>query len=372
MIRFFAILLSVSLLTSCGGAGKGKYSSMPGDTLTSRSELLTIVDRGDFVTAEIADPWHDGRLLGSYALVDRNKQVPEGLDKEFTIIRVPLERSLVCSATNTSAIGELGELKRIAAVSDGSYYAPSDTISRLIALGSISDIGNSMSPAPEKIVEAEPDAILVSPYENSGHGVIESLGIPIIDFADYLETSPLARAEWMLLLGELYGQRDMARSIYNQVSSDYNSLAAEVDQKTSRRPKVICERASSGVWFVPGGKSYMAAMLRDAGACYPWSDDRSTGSIQLDVASVLDRASDADIWLMRNSPAPTLAGLQSDLALNARFKAFADGEVYNCDSSVSPIFNDIAFHPERILLDFIIIFHPELMEGLETVYYKKI
>ena len=359
-------------LCSCGGGKSERYADMPGDTLTHRSELLTLIDRGDFVTAEIADPWNTGKRLAAYALVDRNKDIPQGLDEEFTVVAVPLQRSVIFSSTNSAAIAELGALNAIAAVADGNFYTPSDTVARLIAQGRITDIGSSMSPDPEKIVNLDPDALLVSPFQNAGHGVLEDLGVPVIECADYMENSPLARAEWILFLGELYGNRQLARDIFTQVSIDYKALTFKA-ALSSYRPLVLPELVVSGVWYVPGGQSYMATMFADAGAAYPWADDSSTGSLQLSIEQVIDKASDADIWIMRNfAPLRSNADLLALSPLYSEFKAFRDGRVYNCDTSSKPIFNDIAFHPERVLLDFIIIFHPELFPGLECTYYQNL
>lgn len=368
----FTAFIAALTLCSCGGGKSERYADMPGDTLTHRSELLTLIDRGDFVTAEIADPWNSGRRLAAYALVDRNKDIPQGLDEEFTVVAVPLQRSVIFSSTNSAAIAELGALNAIAAVADGNFYSPSDTVTRLIAQGRISDIGSSMSPDPEKIVNLEPDALLVSPFQNAGHGVLEDLGVPVIECADYMENSPLARAEWILFLGELYGNRQLARDIFTQVSTDYEALAFKA-ALSSYRPLVLPELVVSGVWYVPGGQSYMATMFADAGAAYPWADDSSTGSLQLSIEQVIDKASDADIWIMRNfAPLRSNADLLALSPLYSEFKAFRDGRVYNCDTSSRPIFNDIAFHPERVLLDFIIIFHPELFPGLECTYYQNL
>lgn len=372
-LYYAAALLFIVLVCSCSNGNGKKTSGLSGDTLTSRSELLTLVDCGDFVAAEVADPWNEGKILARYALIGRDKPVPEEIGDDYVVVTVPLRRSIVYSSTNSSAIGELGALGSIAAVADGTYYAPTDTVAKLIASGKIVDIGNSASPKPETIVDVEPDAILVSPYQNAGHGVVGTLGVPVVDCADYMETTPLGRTEWILLLGELYGNRQLARDIYAKVTADYEALCRQVAESDIVRPKVITEVLTSGVWYVPGGKSYMARMLMDAGAEYPWADDSSAGSLQLDMASVLDRASDADIWIMRNfGVTPTRRSLLDISPLNARFKAFETGEIYNCDTSVKPVFNDIAFHPERVLLDFILMFHPGMFDGLDTVYYEKI
>lgn len=369
-----SVLLTLLLATSGCGSRSAERSAEGGDTLTERAQYLTLVDHGCYVTAEIADPWNEGRLLASYVLVDRDKELPDGVGDRSTVIRVPLERSVVYSSTNMGAIAELDALPAVVAVADGSYYAPGDTVTRMIAEGRLRDVGNSMSPDPEAIIDLDPDALLVSPYENAGHGVLDRLGVAVIDCADYMETHPLARAEWLLLLGELYGRREEAAEIYDDVCARYQALCDSVTASAAPRPKVLTETVTSGVWYVPGGRSYMANMLTDAGADYPWADDTSTGSLQLDIASVIDKASDADVWIMRTyGPLSGKAALRDISSLNERFKAYATGELYNCDTSVSPIFNDIAFHPERVLRDYILIFQPGLLDGGEGMkYYRKI
>lgn len=369
---YILILIIIAIFPSCGNNAPDKSSSIEGDTLTSRSELLTLIDCQDYTAAIISDPWNAGKRLATYALIPHEltklPSVPDG----FKIIRTPLQRSVVYSSTNSAAITELGVLSALAAVSDGNYYAPDDTISILINQGRIIDIGNSMSPKLETLVEVEPDAILVSPYENAGHGILDAINTPVVECADYMETTPLGRAEWILFLGELYGVRDKARQLYNCITANYLTLRDIVSKSESPKPKILTEMLTSGVWYVPGGKSYMARMLSDAGADYPWSDNRSTGSLQLDVAAVIDKASDADIWIMRSSNIPTVKSLKSDNPIFKNIKALANGNVYNCDPSKTTFFNDIAFHPERILSDYINIFHPGIIENQSLRYFNKI
>lgn len=365
-------LLSMAVLTSCGGRGASGHDITPGDTLTSRSELLTIVDCGDYTAVIINDPWNEGRLLASYALIDRDATEEATIPEGFQTVKVPLERSIVYSSTNMSAIGELGRLDEVCAVADGNYYNSADTVAKLIAAGRLADIGNSMSPKLETLVELSPDAILTSPYENAGHGVLDALKVPVIECADYMETTPTGRAEWLLLLGELYGERDKARELYNHVADRYETLRDSIAATATERPRVLTELMTSGVWYVPGGQSYMANMLRDAGADYPWSDNDSAGSLQLDAASVIDKASDADIWIMRNFGDVTLGSLAGMSPLYTNIKAYKDGNVYNCNTIESTIFNDIAFHPERILADMAAMFHPELFPDYKMRYYSKI
>ena len=367
-ITLFLLLLTAS----CGGGQGDRAGRVTGDTLTERAELLTMVECDGYVAAIVENPWKAGEQLAAYALVPKNSDKEVAVPEGFQRVDVPVEKSLVYSSTNMSAIAELGALDAVSAVADGNYYTPADTVSRMIASGALTDIGNSMSPKLETIIDVSPDAILISPYENAGHGVIDALKVPVIECADYMETSPLARAEWLLLLGELYGKRDEARAIYNNVVAQYEALCDKITETTSDRPKVLTELLTSGVWYVPGGKSYMSRLLTDAGADYPWSDDKSTGSLQLDAGAVIDKASDADIWIMRNYGDVSMKSLAAMSPLYSGIKAYKNGEVYNCDSSVSPIFNDIAFHPERVLADLASVFHPETFGTVTKRYYHKV
>jgi iron complex transport system substrate-binding protein len=187
-----------------------------------------------------------------------------------------------------------------------------------------------------------------------------------------MEATPLGRAEWVKFMGLLYGQYNKADSIYSAVTMAYDSLknmAANVHE----RPTVISEMVTDGVWFMPGGGSYMARVFADAGANYVWADDNSTGSLQLDFATVYDRARDADFWLIKTFGRDlTLAQLESDYALHARMKAFASGGVYSCNTGATSLFEDFPFHPEMLLKEYVKIFHGNLLPDYELKYYKSV
>ena len=236
--------------------------------------------------------------------------------------------------------------------------------------GKISDCGSSMSPSTERIVSAAPEAIFLSPMQNSGYGAIGNMGIPIVEMADYMESTPLNRARWIEFIGLLFGKSGQAAKVYAQVAKDYAAVKA-VAQKADKHPMVISEYAINGVWYVPGGKSYKASLYADAGAAYPWAADQSTGSLSLDFPQVLDKAQKADFWLV------TVYGQTLDrksmLALyphNDRFSAFSNHGVYYVDSATSGIFEETPFHPERLLREYVKLFHPDLLPDYSLQYYK--
>lgn len=370
LLLYIIICLSLS---GCRNGGGKAATGAGGDTLTTGASLLTIVDYGRYQTVDVADPWNEDKMLARYVLAPHDMSA-DSLPGDRTTVRVPLERSIVYSTVYAGAIDELGAIDRIKGVAEGQYFKQPALVEG-IKKGSVTDIGSSMSPNVESVIAIKPDAILTSPYQNAGHGAISTLGVPIIEMADYMEPTPLARAEWIKLLGLLYGDRQSADEMYKSTVSAYNALKQSVDSVRTR-PTVVAEQVTDGVWYVPGGQSYMARLFADAGASYPWRDDKSTGSLQLDFTSVYDRAHDADFWLIRTygDNDLTLDALKSNYPLNARMKAFNSGGVYAANTSTNTFFEDLPFHPDRILREFINIFHPELSPGGQPVltYFKNV
>lgn len=362
MKPFVTVFALAALLCGCGGA----HHAAPGggDTVTRAASLLTIVERPGWVEASVADPWREGHVLARYALVAdsaADTSVPDG----YTLVRVPLRRSIVYSSIHTAAIDELGAAGAIAAVADGDWLSDSDPVKARIAAGDVADLGPSMSPSVEMAVGLEPDAILLSPYESGGRGGIERAGAPLVEMADYMEPTPHGRAEWLLLMGYLYGVPGRARGICDSVAARYDSIAAAVAQSERRRPRVLTERPQSGVWYVPAGGSYMARLIADAGGDYAWADEPGSGSLALDAAAVLDRAADADYWLLKEYGGISEAALASAVPLARGLNAYPRG-VRVCDTRATGLYLDLAIHPDRVLSDMAAVF-----AGADsTIYFR--
>jgi len=344
-----------------------------GDTLTRHASLLRLIDhRNGIVSARVLDPWNDGNILGTYLLVDRN--VPDdSIPKieDATVIRVPIESSLVFSSVHTRGFEELGCINAVTGVADGQYFT-SPSMRRLIDSGKIVDVGNSMSPSLEKMVALAPDAALVSPYENSGNGILDKTGIAVVEMADYMEPTPMGRAEWILLIGALNGKLDQAREIFENVEKEYTAIA-KYASSTGTRPTVLSELPFNGVWYQPGGHSYASAMIRDAGGHPLLDSDTSAGSVQMDIANVYDRGIDADVWLIKNYGDLTTADIAMTSKLIPQIRAYVNGNIWNANTTKNSYFDDIAFHPERILRDMAVIIHPALADSLGApTYYSHV
>ena len=368
------IVTWVLLLSACGGGSKTSSLQAEGDTVRMKySSLLQIVKHADYTVVTIRNPWDTLKVLHTYLLADREKPLPEHLP-EGTIVRTPLQKSVIYSSVHCSLWSELDELKGIGGVC-GLEYIKLPQIQEGCRNGSIVNVGNSMNPDIERIIDLRPDAILLSPFENSGgYGRVGKLNIPIIECADYMETSALGRAEWMRLYGLLLGKEVQADSLFAGIEKEYLTLTQQVKSQNLKRPTVISEMKNSSAWYIPGGNSTMSRLYQDAGADYVFAYLSNSGSVPLAFETVFDRGGNADIWLIKyNQPQDkTYSELERDYAPYARFKAFQDRKVYGCNTNHVPFYEESPFHPELLLKDLIKIFHPELLPDYDLKYFSNL
>lgn len=357
-------LLCIVLLAACS-----QKTEVAPEALQYASGLA-IKKYDSYTEVTVFDPWSKGEILQTYLLVAKDSELPDALPAG-TVVRTPINNVLVYSDVHARAIKELGCVNSVGGVCDARFFKTQEIVSGL-ASGKVVDCGMSANPSVEKIVSSSPEAIMLSPFQNAGYGVLSNLGIPIIEFAEYMEQTPLGRAEWIKFLGLLYGKEEVADSIFASVEERYDSLVV-LAKDMETRPKVLTETVTSGVWYVPGGKSYKAAMFRDAGADYPWSDDMSSGSLSLDFSQVLDKAQDADIWLITTyGQELTRKSLLEIYPHNDQFAAYGDQGIYYANSSECGIFEETPFHPDLLLKEYVKLFHPELLPDYQFRYYHPI
>ena len=371
-VCFIFLFSALYLLSSCsGGRNDNGVVAETGDTLQLRfARLFTIVKHPRYSLVTLADPWHEGKTLHTYVLVPRQDSASTGPLPEGTVVYTPVKSSVVFTTVHCGLLYDLHAEDAISGVCDLKYIQIPD-LQRRAAAGSVSDCGNSMGADIERLVATKPQALIVSPYENYGsYDKLRKIGIPIIEAADYMEATPLGRAEWMRFYGMLYGKEEEARKLFEQVSRNYQDLCAKA-RKSRHRPTVVTERKTGGVWYVPGGRSFMAQFIHDAGARYAFSADRSMGSLSLSFEQVLDGAGQSDVWLYKYGDHPaTLAELRAEYDGYTTMKAFRTGQVYGADTNKNHYFEEASFHPDWVLQDMITIFHPELKQGPLRYYHR--
>lgn len=330
----------------------------------------------NFVRAEITNPWDTTKILHSYILVDKSKPIPDNLP-EGTVVKVPLENSVVYSSVHLSLLKEWNKLDDVTGVYDVPFINIPE-VQEFVKNGKIKDLGNSMQPEIESVINVMPDAILLSPYENNNsYGKLEKTGIPIIECADYMEVSPLARAEWMKFYGILYGCKDLAYSQFDKIEHQYNGTKDSISALKDTRPTVFTDIKMGNQWMVPGGNSTVSIFLKDAGAEYIFTDLPQSGSVTVSEETVLDRCQKADYWLIKyNSQYKGFTmGYKTLTELDPVYKEFApvtNKKVFCCDTSVTGFYEDTPFHPERLLRNLVNIFHPVKDIENEMFYYRKL
>jgi iron complex transport system substrate-binding protein len=377
MHRFLLYSCFAVALLSCGHHTTSEPQTA-GDSLAFKySTLLTVVEHDGYTEATIKNPWKEGKLLHRYVLVPRGEKEKASSDWErlegATVIEVPIQRAAVFTTVHCALLTELGLGNRIVGVAD-SKYIKVPYIQEQIKKGAIVDCGNGLNPIVEKIMDVKPEVIMLSPFENSGgYGKTEEIGIPLIECAEYMETSPLARAEWMRFYGLLFGAGDRTDRMFQQVDSCYSALKQQA-AKAGKGRSVIVDKVVGSVWYMPGGRSTIGQMLQDAGGVYPWATDTQSGSLALPFETVLEKGGEADVWMLRYSSDHdwNYGELLSGHHGYSQLRAFREKEVYGCNVEQSHFYEDTPFHPDRLLNDFLQILHPDII-GLPSLrYYKKL
>ena len=217
------------------------------------------------------------------------------------------------------------------------------------------DLGDSMKPSAERALQAGLDMLLAvnyGQYDNLEAVRLEKLGIPLIYINEWQESSPLARAEWIRVIGALTGRLHQADSVFHEVETKYNGLITK-----SQEPIAIMSGNNfRGTWYVPSGKNYLAYLFKDAGAAYPFYDDERETSIPLTIEETLRYFHDADVWV--GDGGNSLAELAQLDEKHTWFKAYQEGRVYNWRKQTKAggpnnFWERGVVHPEEMLEDVI-------------------
>ncbi len=370
-----SIVILALFLSACGGGGRASVckDGEEADTLHfDYAANIKILRYKDFTKVDLRNPWDTLKTLHTYLLVPKDRELPAHLP-EGTVVRTPLRRSVVYSSVHCSLLEKLGAADGIGGVCDLKYInlpAIQDGCRR----GSIADCGSGMNPDMEKIIELRPDAILLSPFENSGgYGRIDKLDIPVIECADYMETSALGRAEWIRFYGLLFGVAPAAESLFAEVDSCYARLKFRA-ALSSVSLSVVSELKSGSAWYVPGGRSTTGRLFGDACGRYAFADDRHSGSIPLAFETVFDKAGDADVWVIKYNRDRDMiyADLKAEYVGYTGFKAFKTRNIYGCNTAKVPFYEETPFRPDYLLADLIQILHPEIGDLGGLRYFCKL
>lgn len=348
------LMLMVLLLASCVSKTIQEPQSKPrGENLMRYAQNVAVYEADSGYLMEVCNPWDSTVLLGSFLIPQAGFN------------------SVICfSSTQWSVFLELGEIARVKGLLEG-RYVHDQRMKDLLAEGAVKDVGTETAKNMELMIQMHPDVILYSPYFDGNQDPLKVTGAMLFPFADYLETTPLGRAEWIRIVGMMTGRRQEADAWFDEIEARYDTLKDRcADVET--RPTVFSDLAFNGQWYVAGGQSYIAQLFKDAGADYIWKDNPSTASFPLDSETILAKAQHADFWRVTNSSSlpMTYESLKRENAVYALFDAYKNHKIMVCDIQETGYFEKSQIEPDVLLADFIAIFHPEkIPEDYHPKYY---
>lgn len=372
-MNFCKVLIGLVLCFTFGcnvKQGSTDHQSLSTDSISYASGF-TVQHFEDYTSVEVRDPWDSTRILQRYLLVDRDLSAVPGNLPKGTVVRTPIRNIVVYTSVHAAIIDQLNEADKVIGVCEPRYM-DTPSIQEGLGAGKIADLGEATAPNIEKIIDIGAEIIIASPFQNAGYGPAEKLGIPIIEAADYMESLPLGRTEWIRFYGLLFNKAAMADSIFRETEQRYLALK-ELTKTVTSRPTVISEKKFGSSWYMPAGDSYVAHLYKDAGADYVFKDLPGAGSTPLAFETVLDKAIHSDIWLIKYNQANdmTYKDLRTEYTPYENFDAFKNRRIYTCNTGVVPYYEEFPIHPDYLLKDLVWVFHPELLPDYTPRYYRK-
>ena len=293
-------------------------------------------------------------------------------------VKVPVKNIACMSSVYAAMLTKLNLQDKIIAVDNGDYYN-NPFIIEGVASKKIVEIGKGPEISVEQTLVLKPELLLMfgmgNPKKDADGKIINS-GIPVAITLDHLEEHPLARAEWIKFIAAFFGKDKEADSLFTITEQNYLELKKMTDT-VKYKPTVLTEIKYADAWHVPGGNSFMAHFLKDAGADYIWKNENKFGSIALNFEEVYIKAKDADFWLNFFININSKKDLLSYDERYNLFKPYKTGNLYNNTKrsnakGYSDYYEGGLSNPDELLMDFIKVFHPHLLPGHELRYYKKI
>ncbi len=335
---------------------------------------FTIYDYGDYVSLTVRDPLDTNKIFQTYFLC-HGESITEG--KDGINIKVPLNDIACLSTTHIGFLEVLNLEDKLIAFS-GSKYIYSDKITGLVNAGKIAEVGNEGGLNTELLISLKPDIIMAYDIGDAEYDHFQKLKelqlLPVLN-NEYLELTPLGQAEWIKFVAAFFDKMEEANKIFEKIAEDYNSIKAST-ALVENKPTVFTGLAFKGEWTIPGGNSFAANYLKDAGASYLWLNDTKTGNFAVSLEEMIAKGKDGEYWLHAGA-ADNLNELKEGDERYQYFSALKNGNVFNNNNRVNKnggndYWEGGIINPQIVLKDLVKIFHPELMIDHDFVYYKKL
>lgn len=351
----------------------GEIDHFPSRVSVEYSDVFDVEYHGSYKTVTITEPWPGAEAGFTYVLYQRGTPRPEvsGVDQ---FIEIPIT-SIVSMSTSYLPHLEMLDVADTLLAVDATAWISSPAF--VAMADELAEVGSGPTVNLEILLDLDPDLIMTYGQGNEWDTFpkLEEANLPYVINAEWTESTPLARAEWVKFVSLFYNREAEANRQFDAIVSAYESLAARA-AAVSEKPTVFLGAPFQGTWWVAGGGSFAAKLIEDAGAEYVWADNDSTGSLMLDIESVFEKAGKSDYWLNTGSWNSLDDARKADERFT-EFAAFENEQVYNNNRRMGPgggneYFETGPAYPHRVLADLIHIFHPQILPDHELYYYQKL
>ncbi len=369
----FIVMISVFI-----GCNKKEITTSIEPTSTNSIEYASGLDihkYNGFSIVTVSNPWPEAKKKFTYVLQEKNSIVPDSL-KKYTIIPVPLQSIVVTSTTIIPFLEMLNVEQKLTGFPHTNYISSAKTRKR-IDTGLVKNLGQNEKLNVEQLIELEPNLIVSFGIDNNNPTLdnLQKSGLKVLIQADWMEQTPLGKAEWLKLYGALFGKEKEAKIIFDTIVKNYKDAQRLVSQKKSTST-VLYGSMYQEQWYVARGNSWVAQFMMDAKANYLWADIKGSGSLSLPFEKILEKARTAKYWIATGSFNNNKDFENSNPHYN-QFDALKAKNVYTFESKVGPTGGTVYYElatsrPDLVLKDYIKIFHPELLPNYTFTFAQKL
>ncbi|MEM9037191.1 MAG: ABC transporter substrate-binding protein [Actinomycetota bacterium] len=368
---------TANLTDSCVETAADGIDYFPEQVDLEYAANFSVSYHGTYKILTINEPFPGG-AAESYVLVQCGTEAPADVDAPAPVaatIEIPIDGLLSSSTTHLPFIEQLGRVDDLVGVSSLGFVSSEAVLARSADLIEYSSEGVLDT---EVVLTAGADVLMTQGTEDEGYQLLRDAGLPVVANAEWLEPTPLGRAEWIKYMAVLFNEEAAATEQFESVEADYDAVVALAGGVADEdRPSIMTGADFGGSFFAAGGDSYVAQLIADAGGAYVWSDNADTGSLELDLEAQLERAGDAEIWINGSTFWPSLSGMLDEEPRYGEFASHASGQVWvynriqNENGGVD-YFERGVTRPDLVLADLLKIFHPELAEDHEFEWYQQV
>jgi len=372
-IKQLLFLTLISLLVSCKISNK-KEETKP-ITNIKYAKGFSIQDYEYFKKLTIHTSFKDDTDSKDYYLIQKGYRIPDSLT-EKNIIFIPIKKMVVTSTTHIPMLEILGVESSLVGFPNTKYIS-SEKTRVLIENGKVQELGQEQNINTELLIDLQPELVVGFGVNNTSpvFKKIKKMGIPVIMNSDWLEQTPLGKAEWLRFFGALYQKDSLAQAEFEKIALNYKSIKKKL-VSVSEKPTVLSGSLYQDVWYLPAGDSFVAKFLEDAHTEYLWKDTKGTGSLSLSLESVLDKGQNAEFWI-----APGFYTSKKAMIVDSphykEFDAYKSGNIHTYALTKGATGGVIYFElatarPDLVLQDLASIFHPTVFPDVERSFFKRL